>query len=172
MFEQLDKPEKRPQVSVAMSLGIFAAYMVGAFGSILLLIFLGDLPFGIQITTVVSYTYFAFWYIFFPTRGMERKYDFRSEAVQREISRLLIIHFAFLTLVLCGETFLFKIKPRLPAYWLTEYGSDHTPLYVIVSIVAVVLVFFSEVLISRRILSRSVKKDESQSPSEWGGLTG
>ena len=75
MFEQLDEPKKGPQVSIGMTLGIFAAYLGGGFGGVCLFIILGERPFGIQIATVITYTYFAFWYVFFPTRGLLEKYS-------------------------------------------------------------------------------------------------
>ena len=91
MFEQLDEPQKKPHVSTAMTLGILAAYLVGAFGGFCLFIILSDRPFGIQIATAITYTYFAFWYVFFPTRGLLEKYSLRDKTgtVPREVPPLL-----------------------------------------------------------------------------------
>ncbi|GEM_PF-1838989 len=163
MFEQLDDREKAPQVSRAMTLGIFAAYMVGAFGGLGIFIVLGEKRFGIQIATAIMYTYFAFWYVFFPTRGLLEQYSLRNKAIQRRIPFLLAIHCAFLILVFLGETIWFSVKPRLPSYWFTEYGKSDGHLVVLVLISSITVVFFAQVLISRRILSRSLKErlDES-----------
>jgi hypothetical protein len=95
MFEQLDDhPEEEPQVSRAMTLGIAVAYLAGAFLGLCLFIALDGTPFGIQIATTITYTYFAFWYVFFPTRGLLEKYSLRDRKVQRQIPLLLAIHCA------------------------------------------------------------------------------
>jgi hypothetical protein len=161
MFEQLDEPRKAPQVSAAMKLGIAAAYLVGAFGGLCLFIVLGERPFGLQIATAITYTYFAFWYVFFPTRGLLEKYNLRNKMVQRQIPLLLAIHCAFLISIVLGQTIWFAMEPRL-----TEHGKSRGDLYVMVMIGSIVAVFFTQVLISRRILSRSLKEDLNESGSE------
>jgi hypothetical protein len=166
MFEQLDEPKKKPPVSIAMSLGIFAAYLVGAFGGFCLFIVLGERPFGIQIVTAITYTYFAFWYVFFPTRGLLEKYSLRNKAVQQQIPPLLAIHCAFLIWIFLSQTMWFAMKPRLPSYWLTEHGKRGVSLYAWVMIGSFVVVFFTQVLISRRILSRSLREGLNKSGSE------
>jgi len=159
MFEQLYEPQKKPQVSTAMTLGILAAYLVGAFGGFCLFIILGDRTFGIQIVTAITYTYFAFWYVFFPTRGLLEKYSLRNKTVQQQIPSLLAIHIAFLIMIFLGQTIWFAIKPHLSRYWATDRGAG-TP-YAWVMIGSSVVFFFTQVLISRRILSRS--GDEARS---------
>ena len=154
MFEQLDETRKTTQVSTAMSLGIFAVYLIGAFGGLVLFIVLGERPFGIQIATIVAYTYFAFWYVFFPTRGLLERYSLRNKAVRQQLPRLLAIHCTFLALIFLGQTMLFATRSRLPSYWLTEHGKRGGTLYEAVLLVPIVIVFFIQVLISRRILSR------------------
>jgi hypothetical protein len=156
MFEQLDDRERAPQVSPAMTLGILAAYLVGAFGGICIFIVLAHRAFGIQIASAIMYTYFAFWYVFFPTRGLLEKYSLRDKRVQRRIPLLLAIHSAFLILIFVGETVWFSMKPQLPSYWFTEHGKPVGPLYVFAVIGSVTVAFFAEVLISRRILSRGL----------------
>ncbi len=163
MFEQLDDRERAPQVSPAMTLGILAAYLVGAFGGICIFIVLGERTFGVQTASAIMYTYFAFWYIFFPTRGILEQYSLHDERVQRRIPLLLAIHSAFLILIFVGETVWFSMKPHLPSYWFTEHGKRGGPLYVSVVIVSVTVVFFTEVLISRRILSRGLSEGLNES---------
>jgi hypothetical protein len=156
----MDDRKKTPRVSGAMTLGILAAYMVGAFGGVGIFIVLGERPFGIQIATAIIYTYFAFWYVFFPTRGLLEQYSLRNKAVQQRIPLLLVIHCAFLISVCLGETIWFSVKPHLPSYWFAEHGKRGAPLVVIGS---VTVVFFAQVLISRRILSRSLREDQNES---------
>ena len=146
-----------------MILGILAAYMVGAFGGFGIFIVLGERPFGIQIATAIIYTYFAFWYVFFPTRGLLEQYSLRNKAVQQRIPLLLVIHCAFLISVFLGETIWFSMKPHLPSYWFAEHGKRGAPLYVLVVLASVTVVFFAQVLISRRILSRSLREDQNES---------
>ncbi len=158
MFEQLGEPEKPPKVSIAMSLGLFVAYMVGALGGLGLVIAFGDRPFGIQIVTAITYTYFAFWYIFFPAKGMLERYSLSDKRVQQEFPRILAIHCAFLILVFVVQTTLFAIKPRLPAYWLIKQGTRQSSWYELLIVVPFVAMFFTQVLISRRSLRRSLEK--------------
>jgi hypothetical protein len=163
MFEQLDDREREPQVSRAMTLGITAAYFVGAFGGIGIFIVLGERAFGIQIASAIMYTYFAFWYVFFPTRGLLEQYSLHDNRVQRRIPLLLAIHSAFLILIVVGETVWFSMKPHLPSYWFAEHGKRGGPLYVFVLIGSVTIVFFTEVLISRRILSLGLREGSGES---------
>src|SRR5260370_13751887 len=156
MFQQLDEPEKAPQVSIEMSLGIFAVYLAGAFGGLCLFIVLGERPFGIQIVTAITYTYFAFWYVFFRTRGLLEKYSLRNKTFQQQVPPLLAIHCALVFLIILGQTIWLAMKPRQPSYWLTERGKQGGTLYVLAMIGSIVVVFFTQVLISRRILSRSL----------------
>ncbi len=158
MFEQLDDRERAPQVSRAMTLGILIAYMVGVFGGICIFIALGERAFGIQIASAITYTYFAFWYVFFPTRGLLEQYSLHDKTVQRRIPLLLAIHSAFLILMFVGETVWFSMKHHLPSYWFTEHGKPVGPLYVFVVFGSVTVLFFTEVLISRRILSRGLRE--------------
>ena len=151
---------------MAMSLGILVAYLVGAFGSLCLFVVVGQRPLGMQIATAITYTYFAFWYVFFPTRGLLEKYSLRNKKVQQQIPRLLAIHCAFLIAMFLGQTIWFAMKPRLTSYWLTEHGKRGAPLYVWVMIGSSVVVFFTQVLISRRILSRSLRESLNKSGSE------
>jgi hypothetical protein len=163
MFEQLDDRERATQVSPAMTLGILAAYLVGAFGGVCIFVVLGERTCGMQVATAVMYTYFAFWYIFFPTRGLLEQYSLHDRRVQRRIPLLLAIHSAFLILIFLGETVWFSMKPHLPSYWFTEHGKRGGPLYVFVLIGSVTVVFFIEVLISRRILSRGLREGLGES---------
>lgn len=163
MFEQLDQPKRAPQVSIATSLGIFVAYLVGAFGGLCLFIALEGASFGIQIATAITYTYFAFWYVFFPTRGMLEKYSLRNKSVQQQIPRLLVIHCTSLAFIFVVLTVWFEVKSRLPHYWLAELGKQHDTLYVLVMLGCITIVFFAQVFISRRILSRSVEAPPNKS---------
>jgi hypothetical protein len=166
MFEQLDEPINAPRVSIAMSIGILAAYLVGAFLGLCLFIVLGERSFGIQIATAITYTYFAFWYVFFPTRGLLERYSLRNRTVQQQIPLLSAIHCAFLILIFLGQTIWFAMKAHLPSYWLTEGGKQGASLYVWAMISFSVIVFFTQILICRRILGRSLTKGLNKSGSE------
>lgn len=157
MFEQWEEPKKAPQVSRAMTFGIAAAYQVRAFGGVFL--FLEERPFGIQIATAVTYTYFAFWYVFFPTRGMLEKYSLRDERVQPQIPLLLAIHCAFLISLLLGQIEWLGMKPHLSSYWFTEHGKKGDTLYELVMIGTPVLIFLAQVPTSRGTLSRRLAKN-------------
>jgi len=163
MFEQPDETKKTPRVSIVMSLAILAAYLIGAYGGLTLFLVLGDRPYGTQIATATVYTYFAFWYIFFPTRGLLQKYSLRDARVQQEIPLLLAIHCAFLILCFLGQSLWLPMKPRLPSYWSMETGRRDVSLYGWVSMGSAFILFFTQVLISRRILSRAMKIDEDES---------
>lgn len=162
MFEQLDKPKKVAQVSIAMSLGILAAYLIGAFGGACLFIVLGGRRFGIQVASAIVYTYFVFWYVFFPTRGLLEKYSLRDKAVQRQIPLLLAIHCVFLISIVFGQTVWLGMKLRQSNRWITEHGTRGLAGY---AWVMIVVLFFIQVLISRRILSGSRREGLNKSGS-------
>jgi hypothetical protein len=159
MFEQLDNPGESPQVkvSLAMSLGILAAYIVGAFVAVCLFVILGEKPFGIQIATVITYTHFVFWYVFFPTKGMLTQYSLRNKLVQRRLPFLLAIHGAFLISIIVVQTIWFAVKFKLPTYWLAERGRRGQSLYEWAMMLFFVALFFTQVWISRGILDRSLR---------------
>jgi len=50
------------------SLGIYFGSLVVTFAALLLFIFLGDWPFGIQIATAITYTAAVFLFVFFTSR--------------------------------------------------------------------------------------------------------
>ena len=157
MFEQLDDRERAPQVSGAMTLGILAAYLVGAFGGLCIFIVLADRAFGFK-SRVQSFTRT----LLSGTSFSLHEGDPSSTAC---MTRGFSIEFRFCgdplrvpDLIFAGEAVWFSMKPHLPGYWFTEHGKPVGPLYVFVVIGSVTVVFFIEVLISRRILSRSLRE--------------
>ncbi len=133
--------ERAPQVSRAMNSDTHCLHG----GSVRRLVHLhrsGERAFGIQIATAIMYTYFVFWYVFFPTRGLVEKYSLRNEKVQRRIPLLLAIHCAFLMSIFLGETIWLSMKPHLPNYWFTEHGRRGASLYASVMICSFVVLFF------------------------------
>jgi hypothetical protein len=96
---------------------------------------------------------------------LEETYSLRDKAIQQQFPRLIAIHCGFLTCIFLGQTVLFAMKPRLPSYWFTPHGKQGDTLYGALIIVPAI-VLTTQVFISRRILSRSVKRKSEISQTD------
>jgi hypothetical protein len=142
-------------VTVAQMLIAFFGILLEMFVALLSFIFLAGRPFGIQIATLITYTGAVIYLVFCRTRYFDRGYSLREKAVQRQIPRLLSIHSAFLVLIFMIITFAYALRPYLPGYWFTEHGRNPS-LFVGLLALICLLINMTQILISRRILSRSL----------------
>ena len=153
------------QVSVGQLLGAWAALLVGGLLGGLLAILMLDKPFGIPVAALVGYTGAVFFFLFRdyePSDG--EAFSLRQKAVRQEIPRLLAIHAVFLVVVFIVLTIALSLRPFLPPSWFVRGGKRRsTAEWLLILIVSVPI--WMQVSISRRILSRSVKADQANSPS-------
>jgi hypothetical protein len=152
------KSEGHP-ASVADSLRIFFGALLVGLAALLLFVLLGERPFGIQIATAIIYTAAVFLFVFLRSR-LGRGYSLRERTVQQRLPRLLAIHGAFLVLILVIQTAEFALRPHLPGNWFKK-ASKGVTWFEYVALWIYVLTGMTQVLISRRILSRSLDAEQT-----------
>ena len=134
-------------VALIVLLGTFLFYIY----------FLDGRPFEIQAISLIADTEFVFLLVFFDT-SMGRGYSLRDKAVQRQLPRLLQIHFVSLVFLFALITFALSARSRLPHSWLVDPGYRYsTSPFVSVLLLIGVAMVIAQVLISRRILSRALE---------------
>ena len=94
---------------------LFLAMWVG----IVFLILLADKPYGIQLTSMVIYTAAVALYTFSRNRKGNQPFLLSCPAVRRQLSPLIRRHLAFLAALFILQTTALKLRPNLPAYWIT-----------------------------------------------------
>jgi len=134
---------------IAKFLGIWIALMA----AFIAYIFLSNEPFGIQLATLITYTLIVFCFVFIPSR-LGGGFGLRSHAVRQCTPRLLRIHLVFLTLIFLVQTSAFALRPKLSNWWLQE-GVKHDSLYSETLIIILLVTGMIQILLSRKILSRS-----------------
>ncbi len=163
LLERNENVDGVSRVSIAEAIGKFVFICVGLVVALALYIVLGERPFGIQIATLIAYTGGVFCLVFFRWRWLHEAYSLRKKEVQQQIPRLLAIHAAFLAFLFAVLTFAFFVRPHLPSYWLIERGVKHDSLFSDGLILICSLTGVTQVFISRSILSRSVRDENTTS---------
>jgi hypothetical protein len=110
----IDRPELWVPIIIAM------------FASCGLLFASANLPFGIQIGSLVPYTAFVTLGTFSAQRGMQ-PYFFECPIVQQTMPRLLWRHGGFVAAIVLLETIALYLTRYMPASWLTANGRDGSP---------------------------------------------
>jgi len=141
---------------------LFTAMLAG--GSILFFL-LGDTAYGNQLASVVSYTSAVLLYGFAKNRNGIRPYLFTCPVVMSQYLRLLNRHAVFLTVLVAFETFAFRIKPHLSAWWLTSSGRD-TPPFVFAVAVPCMILAIAETITNRALLERAHVDRFGERPEE------
>jgi hypothetical protein len=95
-------------------------------GSLLLVIYFGDHPFGFQFVSVLCYSAIIVLMTFSHYRDQQR-YLFTCPVVRNQMSRLAYRHIAFAIALVGGETLALKLRSRLPEYWVVASGRSMPP---------------------------------------------
>ena len=145
-----------PQASFAKGALTFVGLLIVFLATFLFWIyFLDGRPFEIQTISLIADTEFVFLFVFFDS-SMGRGYSLRNKAVQRQLPQLLQIHFVSLVLLFALITFARSARPHLPHSWLLDPGYRYsTSPFVSVLFLIGVAIVITQVLISRKILSRA-----------------
>jgi len=168
LFEQLDGSERKEEkdpITVAEGLGVYVLFLILAFVSFIAFIVFDDVRYGTQYATIITYSSVVFVYTFFRTRGINTRYPLDEPYVQELFPRLLLIHGAFLALVLIVETSALTLRPSLSAWWVTSARTKDMPPFEIALFLAIGAIAVTQVILSRSQLSRS-KKASSSEPTE------
>lgn len=155
MFEQLEdtvEKDSTDKVTVAEALGVYLLLLFVFAVTICAFIALDKHPYGIQIATLTGYSGAVFVYTFFRTRGVNTKYSLLEPYVQQQLPRLLLIHCIYLLGIFFLETVALSFRPSMSNWWL---DSREVPPFDFALMIVGTFIAVSQVILSRRILSRS-----------------
>src|ERR1700722_1288649 len=159
-MSQQDSP---PKASFAKAALTWLGIMVAASATFLLLILLGDRPFGIQIVSIVADTEFVVLLVFFDTSSW-RGYSLHNRTVQQQLPHLLRIHSLFIGFIFGVLTIALSAIPHLPDTWFVEnvvwyhnFVRHQASPFAFVLILAGSVAAVFEAWILQRILSRALE---------------
>lgn len=159
-------PELKPTMDtppVGSPVKMFIAWvgiMAGFLTVLLLSIFWGDRPFGIQIVSLIADTGLVFFFVFCDSRAW-RGYSLRDKRVRQELPHLLGIHSLFLIVIGLLLTFVLSEQSLLPASWLVESGPKHESPFEVGLIFIGVAVVMTQAWIYRKILRRAAEAENT-----------
>jgi hypothetical protein len=169
MFDQLDEPQHtHPTEGSALCvcydnerstfdrLALWIPIVIDMFASYIFLLAIADLPYGIQLGSLVPYTAFVALGTFSSQRGMQ-PYFFECSIVQQTIPRLLRRHCNFLVAIIFLETIALRLTCYMPASWLSKTGKDPSPFAITLSVICVCLASI-QVFTNRTMLERAHEK--------------
>jgi len=131
---------------------LFLPVIVIMFASFAFLFVLTDLPFGIQIGSLIPYTSFVFLTTFSAQRG-QQPYFFECPVVRQMMPRLIRRHAAFLATAVLLETIAFHSVRYMPVSWLRGNGKSDSP-YTITLCFLCLCIAFVQILSNRSLLER------------------
>jgi hypothetical protein len=172
MFDQLDEQLKTPSAGAYAQCvcydhesttfdrpALWIPIVIVMFASFIFLFVMADLPFGIQLASLIPYTAFVALGTFSAQRGMQ-PYFFECSIVQQTMPRLLRRHCNFLVAMLLLETIALRLTRYMPASWLSSKGKDGSP-FAITLCVLCLCIASVQVFTNRTLLERSHKKSSS-----------
>ena len=132
---------------------LFLPLIVIMFASFGFLLGMADLPYGIQLGSLIPYTAFIVLATFSAQRG-QQPYFFECSVVRQTLPRLARRHGGFLLAVVALETIALQLTRYLPASWLIASGKGGSP-FAIALIVLCMCLAFAETLSNRSLLERA-----------------
>lgn len=89
------------------------------FGTVLLLVLLGDRPYGIQLSSIVGYTSAVALYTFSRNRNNMQPFLLSCPVVRRQLPMLIRRHLGFLAALFIVQTTALRLRPNLPPHLIT-----------------------------------------------------
>lgn len=132
---------------------LFLPTILIMFASAAFIFVFADVPFGLQLTSIIPYTAFVFLGTFSAQRG-QQPYFFECSIVDRVLPRLSQRHIGFLVAILVLETVGFYLKRFMPSSWLVARGRDGSPFGITLCILCMCIAF-AQVLTNRSLLERA-----------------
>jgi hypothetical protein len=120
----------------------------------LFLILFGNRPYGIQLSSVVSYTAAVALYTFSRNRNGNQPFLLSCPVVSGQIVRLIRRHLGFVAVLVIVETTALDLRPNLPAYWVTPSGKDAPPFVFVLGVLCACLAIV-QVVSNRSLLERA-----------------
>jgi hypothetical protein len=136
---------------------LFLPLILIMFASFAFLLALADLPYGIQVGSLIPYTAFVVLGTFSAQHG-QQPYFFDCSIVHQTMPRLVRRHGGFLVAVVVLETIAFRLVRYLPASWLIDKGKNGSPFAI--SVLCMCLAFV-QVLSNRSLLERAHLKQHA-----------
>ena len=174
MFEQLDDPqETQPTAGSALCVcydherstldrpALWIPIVIVMFASSFFLIAMADLPYGIQLGSLIPYTAFVALGTFSAQRGMQ-PYFFECSIVQQTMPRLLRRHCTFLAAIIVLETTALCLTRYMPASWLNTTGKSASPFAITLCLIC--LCFASVEVFTNRTLLERAHEESAESP--------
>lgn len=125
---------------------VFALLFLTFIGGAIFLALLEYRPYRIQFISMVMYTAAVVLYTFSRNRNGAQPFLLSCPVVRRELPRLIRRHLGFLAALFIAQTTAFKLRPNLPAHWVTPSSRDASPF-------ALILGFFCLCLGVAQVLS-------------------
>jgi hypothetical protein len=138
---------------------LWVPIVIVMFASFIFLFVMADLPFGIQLASLIPYTAFVALGTFSAQRGMQ-PYFFECSIVQQTMPRLLRRHCSFLVATLLLETIALRLTRYMPAPWLSSKGKDGSPFSITLCVLCLCIASV-QVFTNRTLLERAHEKSSS-----------
>jgi hypothetical protein len=132
---------------------LFLPLILIIFVSFGFLLGMADLPYGIQLGSLVPYTAFIILATFSAQRG-QQPYFFECSIVRQTMPRLARRHGGFLLAIVAIESIALELTRYMPASWLTASGRGGSP-FAIALIVLCMCLAFAQTLSNRSLLERA-----------------
>lgn len=136
------------------------------FVSFFFLFAMANLPYGVQLGSLIPYTSFVALGTFSAQRGMQ-PYFFECSIVQQSMPQLFRRHCCFLAAIVVLETIALHLTQYMPESWLEKNGRDGSPFFITLSILCVCLAFV-QVFTNRTLLEQAHEKGSLLTPSQRG----
>ena len=135
----------RPELFVPLVLIMFAS-----FG---LMLAFSDLPYGVQLGSLIPYTAWVFLVTFSAQRG-QQPYFFACPIAHQTLHTLIRRHWLYLIALVSLQTIAFRVARYLPSSWLVAHGREGSPFAITLCILCLCLGFV-QVLSNRSLLKRT-----------------
>ena len=146
-------------------LAVFALLFLTLIGGGIFLALLENRPYGIQLTSIVIYTAAVALYTFSRNRNGNQPFLLSCPVVRRQLSPLIRRHVGFLTALFIIQTTALKLRPNLPAYWITP-SRDPSKFAVILGGICACLAIV-QTLSNRSLLQRAHLSAQKVRHDDW-----
>lgn len=118
---------------------VFALLFLSFIGGGIFLALLEDRPYGIQFTSMAMYSAAVALYTFSRNRNGAQPFLLSCPVVRQQLPRLIRRHMCFLAALFVGQTTALKLRPNLPAHWVTPSSRDASPFALILGVLCLCL---------------------------------
>jgi VIT1/CCC1 family predicted Fe2+/Mn2+ transporter len=135
-----------------------AIFLCMTVGSMLLVVLLRGMPYGLQVVSLVFYTFFVLFFTFATTGsrggGNVPGYKFTCPAVEPQIPRLLWRHLICLVALFALETAALALHPHLRDWWNIQDKKGSTPFEIALMFLGIGLAM-AQILTNKSLLNRA-----------------